>query len=372
MPGEGHAASSFHAPSLDGIRALAFALVFVGHAGLGDVVPGGFGVTVFFFLSGYLITSLLRIEHDATGTFDLRQFYLRRAFRIWPPFYIVLALAVAAEVTGLVGGGLRANAVGAQVCHLSNYWIVWRGYDGQPSGTGVYWSLAVEEHFYLLFPWLYLGLRRAVRSAGRQALVLWGLCGLVLAWRCVLVYGLHVGEDRTYMATDTRFDSILFGCALAVHGNPMLDAPSRVSDAVWKWGLVPASLAALAFCFVFRSAAFRETFRYTIQGIALRPLFVVAMRFSTWGPMKLLNTRALAFGGVLSYVLYLVHYVVLDALAPIVGAGLARAVVALVVSVSIAWAMHRFVEQPSARLRKRLAFRIARQGELALAEARPR
>ncbi|HSQ66386.1 MAG TPA: acyltransferase [Polyangiaceae bacterium] len=372
MRAEAQAGSSFHAPSLDGIRALAFALVFVGHAGLGELVPGGFGVTVFFFLSGYLITSLLRIEHDATGTFDLRQFYLRRALRIWPPFYIVLALAVAAEVAGLIHGGLHANAVGAQVVHLANYWIVWHGYDGQPSGTGVYWSLAVEEHFYLLFPWLYLGLRRMVRSAGRQALVLWSLCGLVLAWRCVLVYGLHASEDRTYMATDTRFDSILFGCALAVHGNPMLDAPSRIPGAVWKWILVPGSAAVLAFCFLFRDAGFRETFRYTVQGVALRPLFVVAMRFSTWGPMKLLNTRALAFGGVLSYVLYLVHYVVLDALAPVVGTGLGRAVLALAVSVSIAWTMHRFVEIPAARLRNRLAFRIARHGALAPAEARAR
>ena len=372
MPGEAQAASAFHAPSLDGIRALAFALVFVGHAGLGELVPGGFGVTVFFFLSGYLITSLLRIEYDATGTFDLRQFYLRRALRIWPPFYIVLALAVAAEVTGLVHGGMRANAVGAQVVHLANYWIVFHGFEGQPSGTGVYWSLAVEEHFYLLFPLLYLGLRRMFRSAGRQALVLWGLCALVLAWRLVLVYGMHSSEDRTYMATDTRFDSILFGCALAVHGNPMLDRPSRIPDAAWKWVLAPASAAALAFCFLYRAEGFRETFRYTVQGIALRPLFVLAMRFPAWGPMKLLNTRTLAFGGVLSYVLYLVHYVVLDALAPVVGTGLWPGILALAVSVAIAWTLHRFVEKPAARLRKRLAFRIARPGALALAEARSR
>jgi len=246
---------------------------------------------------------------------------------------------------------------------------VLHGYHGQPPGTGVYWSLAVEEHFYLLFPWLYLVLQRVVRDGRRQALFLWGLCALVLAWRCVLVFALHATEDRTYVASDTRVDSILFGCALAVHGNPMLDAPSRLPDAVWKWGLAPAGAALLVFTFVFRDAAFRETFRYTLQGIALRPLFVVAMRFASWGPMKVLNTKTLAFGGVLSYVLYLVHYVVLDALAPLAGRGFARAVLALAVSVVVAYAVHRFVERPCARLRKRLAFRIAQPEALAVAGA---
>jgi len=69
----------FHIPSLDGIRALSFLVVFAAHAGLDRVVPGGFGVTVFFFLSGYLITTLLRKEHDERGTVSLRRFAARCA-----------------------------------------------------------------------------------------------------------------------------------------------------------------------------------------------------------------------------------------------------------------------------------------------------
>src|SRR5204863_5159125 len=103
------------------------------------------GVTVFFFLSGYLITTLLRMEHDARGTIRLRQFYLRRAFRILPPFYLVLGLAVAAAAIGVVSGGFQPIAVVAQTLHFANYWSVAHGGDGQPAGTGVYWSLAVEE-----------------------------------------------------------------------------------------------------------------------------------------------------------------------------------------------------------------------------------
>src|ERR1700676_4428869 len=85
--------NSTHIPSLDGIRAIAALLVFIAHAGLEDRVPGGFGVTIFFFLSGYLITTLLRTEYATCGRINLKNFYIRRAYRIWPPMYIALALA---------------------------------------------------------------------------------------------------------------------------------------------------------------------------------------------------------------------------------------------------------------------------------------
>ncbi len=334
---------------------MAFLTVFAAHAGLYWVVPGGFGVTVFFFLSGYLITTLLRIEHDAHGTCSLRRFYLRRVLRILPPFYVVLALAVLAATVGLIAGGYQPEAVAAQTLHMANYWIVRHGYDGQPAGTGVYWSLAVEEHFYLIFPCVYLLLRRFVKGGRRQAVVLWTLCVLVLAWRCVLVYGMNSPPNRTYVASDTRVDSILFGCALAVHGNPMLDGPSRLSARVWKWVMLPIGAAMLLVSFVLRDPGFRETFRYSLQGVALYPLFIVAMRFPTWAPMRVLNTRLLAFVGVLSYSLYLVHHVVLEGLRPVLPTHpIARTLVALAISAAIAWLIHELVEKPAARLRRRL------------------
>src|SRR5262249_2568305 len=159
------------------------------------------------------------------------------------------------------------------------------------SGTGVYWSLAVEEHFYLFFPCLYLLLGRVVRDRRREAMVLWWICGAVLAWRCHLVFGQHTIEERTHFATDTRVDSILFGGALALHGNPALDGPSRFSEACWKRRILPVALVVLLFTFVYRGAAFRETLRYSLQGIALVPVFVVALRYPTWGPCRVLNLR---------------------------------------------------------------------------------
>ncbi len=351
--------AALHIPSLDGIRAVAFALVFAAHAGLDKVVPGGLGVTIFFFLSGYLITTLLRMEHDASGTISFRQFYLRRAFRILPPFYLVLTLAVVGASVGVLAGGFEPRAVAAQIFHLANYWSVRHGGEGQPAGTGVYWSLAVEEHFYLMFACAYLLLRRHVSGSRSQAIVLWLICATVLVWRCVLVYGMGAPTDRTYLASDTRIDSILFGCALAVWGNPVLDGPSRISDPIWKCVLVPGGVALLLVSLLFRDAHFRETFRYSLQGVALYPLFIAAMRFPRWGLVRLLNLPAVAFVGVLSYSLYLVHHVVLSALdGTFAQHAVVRAVIALGLSTAIAWAIHLGVEKPCARLRKRAAAMI--------------
>jgi peptidoglycan/LPS O-acetylase OafA/YrhL len=258
--------------------------------------------------------------------------------------------------------------VAAQALHVSNYWMIGHGYDGQPAGTGVYWSLAVEEHFYLLFPWLYVALRKLRLTPRHQALVFWGLCGVVLAWRCILVYGIFgkyglygafgddaVSIDRTYMASDTRVDSILFGCALAVWRNPMLDAPV-LRERWWKTVIVPAALLLLAFCLVVRNPQFRETLRYTLQGIALTVMFMAAIRFKSWLPFRFLNLRPVVFIGGLSYSLYLVHFAVLFAVQRNLPAlhPVASGALALAISLLLSWTIYRVVERPCARLRRRL------------------
>jgi peptidoglycan/LPS O-acetylase OafA/YrhL len=349
--------ASLHIPSLDGLRAISFLIVFMAHSGVGIIlaVPGGFGVTVFFFLSGYLITTLMRVEHETTGRVNVKAFYIRRALRILPPFYLILALACALTMTQLLPGTLQMGAVLAQVLHFSNYWFIAFGSGGAAAGTVPYWSLAVEEHFYLVFPFLFLTLNRFLSYRG-QARTYWMLCAAVCVWRCVLVLWFGVPEDRTYLATDTRFDSILFGCALAMGTNPMLDRPIG-GERVWKWGILPAGLALLLFTFTFRAPWFRETIRYSLQGLALTPVFIAAIRFPRWLPFRVLNARAVAFVGVLSFTLYLSHeiavialYTWFPALRPYQIALLAFTI-AFVFSVVI----HQLVEKPSAALRKRLA-----------------
>jgi peptidoglycan/LPS O-acetylase OafA/YrhL len=276
--------------------------------------------------------------------------------RIFPPFYLVLVVATVAAIVGLLPGGVTAPAVAALALHASNYWTITQGYVGGPAGTGVYWSLAVEEHFYLVFPLFFVALTRAVRSPSRQALAIYALCILVLIWRCFLVYGLHVTMNRTYMGTDTRIDSILFGCALAVHGNPVIDGPSRIAETWWKWLLTPLAVAVLLFTFVYRDANFRETVRYTVQGLALTPVFMAATRYPRWLVFRLLNTRLVSFLGVLSFSLYLVHYSLIDVVQERVAAHPAvQGAIALVASICVAWTIYRFVEKPCAEVRRRLS-----------------
>jgi len=341
----------FHIPSLDGLRALSFALVFAAHAGLDHIVPGGFGVTVFFFLSGFLITTLMRREFDKRGTVSLKNFYVRRALRILPPFYSVLLVASLLTLVGVLPGKLEASAVLAQALHYANFWMIHVGADGFAAGTAVYWSLAVEEHFYLLFPLLFLLLNRLGATRKTQALVLFGLCALILVWRIVLVQVMGSESIRTYIGSDTRFDSILFGCALAIYGNPMLDAPTT-SDRLWKYLLLPLGIAGLLASFLIRGPVFRETLRYSLQGVSLLPVFVCAMRFPEWAPMRLLNLKPLAFVGVLSYSLYLIHQVALFALTSVIAAPVPRALLALLIALALAWLMREVVEKPCARLRK--------------------
>src|SRR3954465_16006288 len=83
-----------HVPQLDGIRAIAVMLVFLAHGGYGNLVPGGFGGTIFFFLCGYLITSVLRSEDGLTGSVSLKHFYLRRTLRIIPPLFITYFVVI--------------------------------------------------------------------------------------------------------------------------------------------------------------------------------------------------------------------------------------------------------------------------------------
>lgn len=347
-------APALQIPSLDGIRAVSFLIVFVSHAGV-SVVPGGFGVTVFFFLSGYLITTLMRQEIEQTGTVNFGQFYLRRALRILPPFYLVLAVAIALTLLGVMEGSLELRAVVAQVLHYSNYWFAEHGWNGIARGTGVYWSLAVEEHFYFVFPALYLLFHRFGIRGKQMAMAFWAICAGVLLWRCALVFGLDAVSHRVAVASDSRVDSMLFGCALAVWNNPALDDTDEPLAAVWLRLLLPGGLLLLLLTFVVRGDAFRETIRYTLQGLALYPIFRTAIRRPDWGPYKLLNSAILRRIGLLSYSLYLVHHTVLEGLWDHLPRNVAlRILVAFALSFALAQAMYVLVEAPCARLRKRL------------------
>jgi peptidoglycan/LPS O-acetylase OafA/YrhL len=237
--------------------------------------------------------------------------------------------------------------------YFSNYFVIFHGPQGQPPGLGVTWSLAVEEHYYLMFPPLALILLR-FRNAVSSAATLTLLCAVILAWRCWLV--LHgAAEDRLGMATDTRVDAILIGCLLAMVRNPWLEPPARTAGPQ-DLGLAAACLGLLLATLLWRNEFFRLTFRYTLQSLSIAGLLYLAVARAHVAPFRWLNARPLVYLGAVSYTVYLAHYLMLLLAEEYVG-WLGRVVVAVVTAVStvcIAELMRRFVEAPCAALRRRL------------------
>jgi len=347
-------AKTLEIPSLDGLRCAAILIVFASHVQMATdalrFIPGAFGVTLFFFLSGYLITTLLRLEIERTGTISIGFFYLRRSLRIFPTCYLVLALAAA---YGWYSGALSPWWLLGQVVHLTNYQIISGGWLAPIApNTDVYWSLAVEEHFYLAFPLLFLGLARVASRPACVAALL-SLCALVLAWRGWLVFGLEVPYDRTYLGTDTRIDSILFGCVLALWGNPALD-PTRIRESAWKYRLLPLSLLVLLLTLAIGDRILRQFAGYTIQGLCLVSLFVVAVRYPDWGPMRVLNYPVVQWLGRLSFAIYLVHPSMIHLSEYLVGKALTPLLpTAIVLTLSSAAFLYYAIERPLGRVRSR-------------------
>jgi peptidoglycan/LPS O-acetylase OafA/YrhL len=348
------ASGEFHIPSLDGIRAIAAFIVFLSHCGLEDVIPGGFGVTIFFFLSGFLITTLLRQEYEKTDAISLKKFYLRRFYRIIPPLYIVLLVLLLPYSTRDSTHHATNLALVAQFAQLTNYYQIFWGGDTMIPGTGQMWSLAVEEHFYLLFP-LVLSLLLQRRDYRHIGFIFAGACVAVLAWRCLLLFGFGVGHDYIYFATDTRIDSLLYGCIMGVWLNPVLGRQFvGVSNARWMAVLALAT-AVLGVTFLYRSENFRETFRYSLQGVALFPIFFCAVRKNEWPLFRWLETRPIRFLGLISYTFYLIHLKALVIVHRYTDAPMAvRAVLGFMLAVAFSSAMYFLVERHLGALRRRL------------------
>jgi peptidoglycan/LPS O-acetylase OafA/YrhL len=294
-----------HVPQLDGIRAVAVLIVMVSHAGLGKLIPGGFGVTIFFFLSGYLITSLLRVEVACSSRVDFMAFYIRRTLRIMPPLYVTLVILTAMYLAGVFPDSVRGNAIPWDYLFLSNYSHFW----GQEGGLPVpLWSLAVEEHFYLLFPAafaLYMA-RGKFRGAALACAV---ACLVILAMRFTTPF--WFGDvERNYYWSHTRMDSILFGCILALWNNPLLD------EDAWKPKLshVLIALAVLAATFVIAASTFRFIIRYSLQGAALFVLFSYVLSERSVLLNKVLTWPPVIWVGLVSYSLYLCHFAIFKTL----------------------------------------------------------
>lgn len=346
---------------LDGLRAVAVTIVLIAHFGFYKFVPGGFGVTLFFFISGLLITRLLLAEATAKGRINVPYFYIRRALRLYPA--LLASIVVGCAVFMAVGGTVTIGEVMASLFYYANYYSIYVGYNAHmPANVemhpfGVLWSLAVEEQYYLVFPALFV-----LMKADKDRLMRFILPVLVscLVWRGWLVFAEHVVETRTYGGTDTRIDSILYGalttCILAgAKGERFLAFCSRTTTLV-------AAFAVLLFCFLYRDVQFRETARYTLQGLALMPI-VTSTCFSPrfGGLRRILESAPFRLMGAWSYSLYLFHpiaiivaeyYTQVNYLSGPAQIPLVWYCVAIPLTFALSTFSYYFVEGPAVRLRR--------------------
>jgi peptidoglycan/LPS O-acetylase OafA/YrhL len=294
-------------PPLDGLRGIAVGLVLEAHLGFWRIVPGGLGVTLFFFISGLLITRQLLAERAATGRIALGAFWIRRALRLYPALLVMVVLGGGAFA--LAGGRVTPGDALAALLYLSNYHLLGGGFRSFLPHIyhpfSVLWSLAVEEHFYLVFPVLVAWL-----AADRRRFALLLVAGIVV----VALWRLHVqatwpgdAELRIDRGTDTRADAILFGALLATWlgcGTPPGWLLGRGAFAAGI-GLVLAGL-------LLRDPAFRETHRYTMVSagcfLATAPLLFGP---HLGGLRAMLSRPEMRRLGRWSYSLYLWHWVAL-------------------------------------------------------------
>lgn len=343
----------FHIASLDGIRAISILIVFASHVGYGHLVPGGFGVTIFFFLSGYLITALLTREYDLHGKISLSAFYGRRVIRLAPPILVTLALSYGLLAMGLVEGGYDWNTLSSQIFFYYNYYSIWAESAPTVDGLGILWSLAVEEHFYLIWPLLFIALAARMSSIRSVGIIL----VVVFMWRCARWYWMGAQTWDIYISTDTRLDSILYGCLLALMQWRGCAAQVFERSALVRVLVIVVSIAVLLICVMIRDDGFRATLRYSLQGIALVPLFYYAVMRPQDLIFRPLNWSFMRRIGQWSFTIYLIHLVCIKAL---IFNGIAANGTLLLVGLSLglsiiyAAVIYAWVEKPLHPLRRHM------------------
>lgn len=353
---------------LDGIRALAILSVLVFHL-YGGWLPGGFlGVDVFFVISGFLITGLLIRERATKGRIDFRAFWVRRARRLLPALALcvtVTALAARA-VSGDLVVGLPRQVLGAAT--FSTNWLeiaAGQSYFDQTAPTLFmnFWSLAVEEQFYLVWPLAAYALLRFVASRHRPLLPAAAAVASAVAMAALYVEG--ADSTRVYYGTDTHLMGLMIGAALAFAWSSEWHV--RLADLAARgrrWS-GPAAIAALLALMLVLSEASAVTFR---GGFALASLLTgvlvlatVARTDAAGRPLpqtawqRILDAPAATWVGERSYGLYLWHWpviLIVDQLLPTTPGTVefaARSVLAVLAAGAIAEASYRLVETPVRR-----------------------
>ncbi|HUC58126.1 MAG TPA: acyltransferase family protein [Streptosporangiaceae bacterium] len=347
-------------PGLDGLRAIAVLAVIAYHEQFGWAPGGLLGVAVFFTLSGYLITDLLLAQWVAGGRIKLRQFWVRRARRLLPALFVMLAV-VTAWVT-IVDRSRLASLRGpvlAALTYTSNWYLIIKNQSyfarfAPPQPLDHLWSLAVEEQFYLLWPWLLLLALLLLRRLGMKSVKWLAIPSLVLAAGSALLmfllYQPGLDPTRIYEGTDTRACGLLVGAALAMIWPSREGA--KLKRRVWAVDVAAAGGLAVVFFMIARVGQY-SPFIYK-GGLAVLSVATAAIlaagavpgslvgRVLAWAPLRWLGVR--------SYGIYLWHYPVIVLSSPANSTeDLPRAAIQVAVSIALAALSWKFVEEPVRR-----------------------
>ena len=300
-------------PELDGLRGLSVALVVAFHLGF-SWMPGGYvGVSVFFTLSGYLITRLLLDESARSRRVDLRRFYARRARRLLPAAQLTLMAVVVARVAGEfryvdgletdLWGALAQVANWVQLAGTSSYASLFATSAVSVSPVAHFWSLAIEEQFYLVWPLALLVLvrRRSTVGISRPLAVAWGVA-------VVVAFGIaaHWGRDAAYWATPARFAELLAGAWLAAwqHDRHRNGRGTPVGIAPWGW---PALAVVVAAAVTWPSDG-GPAYSGWLSVFSVATVVLVASLQVPGAIGRVFASRPLAWWGRISYGVYLLHW----------------------------------------------------------------
>lgn len=343
---------------LDGIRAIAVIMVLAYHLKLALFKSGFLGVTVFFVLSGYLITGILISEVEEEGTIDLKNFWLRRIRRLVPAVMsmAVVIIFVSAVVNRVIFTKGCKDFL-ASVLGFNNWWQIFNKVSyfeaaGVPSPFTHCWSLAIETQFYLIYPLILLGIYKLVKSRGEgranRGLLFAGvtlLLALISVILMIVLFDPQQDASRVYYGTDTRAFSLLFGALLAI---------------LWEYRMVPRRLSA-SVNMVLGSVSFAVLLVMTIAingssnfwyrggqfvGTILTVLVIYTVSGRKTWLSRFLSNPVLKWIGDRSYSIYLWHYPIILLISKGIKASWWITLIEIVLSVVLAELSYRFIETP--------------------------
>ena len=343
---------------LDGIRAIAVIMVLAYHLKLALFKSGFLGVTVFFVLSGYLITGILISEVEEEGTIDLKNFWLRRIRRLVPAVMsmAVVIIFVSAVVNRIIFTKGCKDFL-ASVLGFNNWWQIFNKVSyfeaaGVPSPFTHCWSLAIETLFYLIYPLILLGIYKLVKSRGegraKRGLLFAGvtlLLALISVILMIVLFDPQKDASRVYYGTDTRAFSLLFGALLAI---------------LWEYRMVPRRLSA-SVNMVLGSVSFAVLLVMTIAingssnfwyrggqfvGTILTVLVIYTVSGRKTWLSRFLSNPVLKWIGDRSYSIYLWHYPIILLISKGIKASWWITLIEIVLSVVLAELSYRFIETP--------------------------